>query len=105
MWNSFDQSDQSEHLNVEEINLNYFEQVPSVDFDHTGTKSHMYVKYKNKNTKILNKKRRDDLNYLYNRNQKFSGHLVTYVRDKLAWRVEQILEKRLKTILLLINGI
>ena len=54
----------------------------------------MFEKYINKNTKVLNKKGRDDLYDLYNKNEKFSGGLVNYIRSKLAWRDEQILDKR-----------
>ena len=54
----------------------------------------LYEKFIYKITKVLNKKGKDDLYDLYDKSEKFSDDLVRYIRDKLAQRNEQILDKR-----------
>ena len=53
-----------------------------------------YEKHINKITKVLSKKGGDDLKELYNKNEKLSDDLVNYIRDKLALRKDQILDKK-----------
>ena len=107
-----DKNNQSEHLNEEKIKLNngetsvkpipgwtksHSERALLVVFGQTLTKSNMYEKYKNKNTRNLNEKGkgRNDLYDLYDKNKKLSGDPVHQMRDRLAWRGEQISTKKM----------
>ena len=47
-------------------------------------------------TEVLNKKGRDDLNDLYENNQKFRGEIINFVGDETELGNEKILDKRYK---------
>ena len=54
----------------------------------------LYERYINKITKVLNKRGKDDLYELYDKNEKFSEDLFDFIRDKLDLRNEQFLDER-----------
>ena len=49
--------------------------------------------YMNKKTGTLNKKNRDDLNNLYNNNQKFRDEIINFVGGKAGLSNDQIIDK------------
>ena len=80
------------HVN-DNVNDNVYHQSEHLNKDQAKSDK-LYKRYTNKITTVIYKRGKDVLYDLYGKNEKFSGDLVKYIRNNLAQRNEQILDKR-----------